>query len=129
MQYSAQDRVVPVIVGFDFGTSFSSVSYCREPMVDGEIPKMIECLAWKVGLNAISQVPSQVAWNPDEERWEKGSRVDVLIADGTIRLDDVFTNLKLALNNYPQYSEIHARHLDQLSRTRGWVKSRSSRGK
>ena len=102
-----------VLVGIDFGTSFSSVAYAREPKRAGDRPpRMTSCLFGASENTA--QVPSQMAFDNTAQSWAFGYEVDEALRYGGVDRDNIFAMLKLAFDTSPSNSEIASRHARQI---------------
>lgn len=111
-----------LLVGIDFGTSFSAVAYTLHNWtVDqrggGFTPERCPISNVKiVRFDGAEQVKTQIAWHEEQQKYSWGLQVDKDIANEEIMECDRISMRKLGLENGPATEEIRKTQLKQMQR-------------
>ena len=109
-----------LILGIDFGTTYSAVAYALHEWNTSQQPSTIalnETQIHSVQFDfAESQVKTQIAWHKADQDYVWGDDVDLLIRDKEVSEDDRIVMLKLGLDKSEATRDIRAKQADQLSR-------------
>lgn len=91
-----------LVVGFDIGTAYSSVSFALAP-INGSQSQTNNARgvstqeSMPVSFNGRYQVSSQLAWCSEGSNWTWGDYIDVLVDDGRVDESDRIQMLKMCL--------------------------------
>ncbi len=109
-----------LLLGIDFGTTYSSVAYALHEWNTGQQPSTIALNETKIHSVqfdfAKSQVKTQIAWHAADHDYVWGDDVDVQIRDKEVSEGDRIVMLKLGLDKSDATRGIRAKQADQLSR-------------
>jgi len=91
-----------LVVGFDIGTAYSSVSFALAPINGSQsqanIARRVSTQeSMPVSFNGRYQVSSQLAWCNEESNWYWGDYIDVLVDDSRVDESDRVQMLKMCL--------------------------------
>ena len=109
-----------LILGIDFGTTFSAVSYALHEWNNSQEPSTIalnetpiQSVQFDIGK---SQVKTQIAWHAASQEYIWGDDVDEHVTDGEISERDRIVMLKLGLDKSDATKDIRTKQAYQLAR-------------
>ncbi len=109
-----------LILGLDFGTSYSSIAYALHewnPRQQPSVTAFNETNIQSVQFDFVaSQVKTQIAWHAANRVFIWGDEVDVRIRDKEIPENDRIVMMKLGLEKSAATEKIRAKQAEQLSR-------------
>lgn len=109
-----------LIIGIDFGTTYSAVGYALHEWNSSQQPSTTTLNGTNIQSVQFdfveSQVKTQIAWHAADQDYVWGDDVDIRIRDREIPQEDRIVMLKLGLDKSIATRDIRAKQADQLSR-------------